>query len=68
MKKIIILTFVLLITVTSVLPVCAVTNFEISLQSSKSEVEKGEEFVVDVKISNIQIEKGIIAIRWNIRI
>lgn len=68
MKKIVILSFILLTTISMVINVYATSTFEMSLQSSKSEVTKGEEFTVDVKISNIQMDKGIIAIRWKNRI
>lgn len=62
MKKLIILSLILLTTITTVINVYAASSFEISLRTSKNEVSKGEEFVVDVKISNIQIDKGIIAL------
>ncbi len=68
MKKIIILSLILLITISIVINVYATSTFEMSLQSSKNEVSKGEEFTVDVKLSNIQIDKGLIAIRWKNRI
>lgn len=62
MKKIIVLGLILFITISMVINVYAVSTFEMSLQSSKNEVTKGDEFEVDVKISNIQMDKGIIAL------
>lgn len=68
MKKIIVLGLIILTTISIVINVYATSTFEMSMQSSKSEVTKGEEFTVDVKISNVQMDKGIIAIRWKNRI
>lgn len=68
MKKIIVLSLIILTTISIVINVYATSTFEMSMQSSKSEVTKGEEFTVDVKISNVQMDKGIIAIRWKNRI
>lgn len=68
MKKIIVLSLILLITISMVINVYANSTFEMSLQPSKKEVNKGEEFTVDVNLSNIQMDKGIIAIRWKNRI
>lgn len=62
MKKIIVLSLILLITICSVIDVYATSSFQMSLIASKNEVNKGDEFVVDVKISNIQMDKGIIAL------
>lgn len=62
MKKIIVLGLILLTTISMVINVYAISTFEMSLGSSKSELNKGEEFTVDVKISNIQMDKGIVAI------
>lgn len=62
MKKIIVLSLILLITIATVVNVYAASNFEMSLQPSKNEVSTGEEFVVDVRISNIQLDKGVIAL------
>lgn len=62
MKKIIVLSLILLITISMVINVYATSTFEMSLQSSKNEVSKGEEFTVDVKLSNIQMDKGLIAL------
>lgn len=68
MKKIIVLGLIILTTISIVINVYATSTFEMSMQSSKSEVTKGEEFTVDVKISNVQMDNGIIAIRWKNRI
>lgn len=62
MKKIVILSLILLTTISMVINVYATSTFEMSLQPSKKELDKGEEFTVDVKISNIQMDKGIVAI------
>lgn len=68
MKKIIVLGLIILTTISIVINVYATSTFEMSMQPSKSEVTKGEEFTLDVKISNVQMDKGIIAIRWKNRI
>lgn len=62
MKKIIVLGLILLTTICMVINVYATATFQVSLQPSKNVVDKGEEFTVDVKISNIQMDKGIVAL------
>lgn len=68
MKKIIVLSLILLTTISMIVNVYASSSFKVSLKASKNEVNKNEEFVVEVNISDIQMDKGIIAIRRNIRI
>lgn len=62
MKKIIVLSIILLLTISTMINVYAASSFKMSLKSSKNEVNKNEEFVVDVNMSDIQIDKGIIAL------
>ena len=61
MKKIVSLTLILVVMMTLVSNVYAASSYKLSLEPSKTEVSKGEQFTVDVKISEIQDEKGIIA-------
>lgn len=46
--------------------VYAATSCNISLETAKSEFNKNDEFTVDVKLSNIQSERGIIALEANL--
>lgn len=62
MKKIVSLTLILVVMMTLVSNVYAASSYKVSLEPSKTEVSKGEQFTVDVKISEIQDEKGIIAL------
>ena len=62
MKKIVSLTLILVVMMTLVSNVYAASSYKLSLEPSKTEVSKGEQFTVDVKISEIQDEKGIIAL------
>ncbi len=62
MKKIISLTLILVVMMTLVSNVYAESSYKLSLEPSKNEVGKGEQFTVDVKISDIQDESGIIAL------
>lgn len=62
MKKIISLTLILVVMMTLISNVYAASSYKLSLEPSKSEVSKGEQFTVDVKISDIQDENGIIAL------
>lgn len=59
MKKLLSLSLILII-ISIVSSVYAVeSSCEINLQSDKDQVSKGNEFIVDVKLSNIQDAKGI---------
>lgn len=62
MKRIIKLSLVLLITICMMGSVYAALSCNISLQASKTEVSKNEEFIVDVNIANIQSERGVISL------
>lgn len=63
MKKIIKLSLImLLIIVCCAGAVYAASSCKISLETAKSEFSKNEEFSVDVKLSNIQSERGFIAL------
>lgn len=62
MKKIIILSLVLFITIITITNVYAASSFEMKLKPSKNEVAKNEEFVVEGIISKIEMDKGIIAL------
>lgn len=61
MKSIVKIAFILFSILCVTLCVYA-ASCNMSLQTAKNEFEKTEEFVVDVNISNIQAEKGIIAL------
>lgn len=61
MKKLLSLTLTLIIVMSLMTNVYAVSNCKVSL-TAKSEVNKGDEFSVDVMLSNIEDENGIIAI------
>lgn len=62
MKKVIILSLVLLMTLATITNVYAVSKFEIALKPSKSEASKNEEVTVEVNISKIGFEEGIVAL------
>lgn len=62
MKKIILMSLILVIAICIMGNVYAALSCNISLQSNKTKLNKNEEFVVDVKISNIQSDRGIIAL------
>lgn len=64
MKKtrIITITLIFLLVFSIIGKVYANSSFTITMQASKNKLNKNEEFTVEVKISNIQDEKGIIAI------
>lgn len=59
MKKVTLLSLILIIVISLVGSVYAESSCKISLQIDKSEVSVGDEITVDVKLSNIQDEKGI---------
>lgn len=62
MKRKIIALSLILVIVTLVSNVYAASKFEVNLSTEKSEYNKNDEFEVDVKVRNIQDEKGIIAL------
>lgn len=62
MKKLLKLSLVLLITIFMVGSVYAASGCNISVSTAKNEYSKNEEFTVDVNISNIQSERGIISL------
>lgn len=62
MKKIITLTLVLLVLFLGMSSVYASSSFTVTMQASKNKLDKNEEFTVEVKLSNIQDERGIIAL------
>lgn len=61
MKKIVTLSLTLVLVFMVITNVYAVSSFKVSMETSKDEFTKKEEFTVEVKISDIQDEKGIIA-------
>lgn len=62
MKKIIVLSLVLLMTIATVTSVYAVSSFKMELKPSNKEVSKNEEIVVEAVISDIEFDKGIVAL------
>ncbi len=62
MKRKIIALSLILVILTLVSNVYAASKFEVNLSTEKSEYNKNDEFEVDVKVRNIQDEKGIIAL------
>lgn len=62
MKKVALLSLILIIVISLVGSVYAESPCKVSLQVDKSEVSIGDEITVDVKLSNIQDEKGIFGI------
>lgn len=62
MKKIIILSIMVLLIFSVMTNVYAASSFKVNMEASKSELTKKEEFTVEVKISDIQDERGIIAL------
>lgn len=61
MKKIISLSLILLMLVCITTNVYAATSCNASLQTSKSEYNKGDEFTVDVNVTDLQSDRGIIS-------
>lgn len=61
-NKIITITLIFLLAFSIIGKVYANSSFTVTMQASKNKLDKNEEFTVEVKISNIQDEKGIIAI------
>lgn len=62
MKKVVSLTLILVIMMTLVTSVYAASSYKVALKSNKKELKKGDEFTVSVNLSNIQDEKGIVAL------
>ena len=62
MKKIVKLSLVLLMAMFMIGNVYAANGCDVSVESNKTQLSKGEEFAVDFKISNIKSEKGIISL------
>lgn len=62
MKKIASLTLMLIILISTIGNVYAAFSCEINLQMSKTEFNKDEEIIVDVNISNIQSDRGVISL------
>ena len=62
MKKIISMSLVLIIAICIMGNVYAALSCNVSLQANKTKLSKNEEFIVDVKVSNIQSDRGIIAL------
>ncbi len=61
MKRILKISFVLLLLISCVLTVYATITADVTLSTSKSKYSKDEEIVVTVKLTNLESEKGIIA-------
>lgn len=62
MRKIITLTLILLILFLGMSSVYASSSFTVTMKGPENKVNKNEEFTVEVKLSNIQDERGIIAL------
>lgn len=62
MKKVVSLTLILIILNCMIGNVYAAFNCEINLQTNKTEFSKNEEIIVDVNISNIQSDRGVISL------
>lgn len=62
MKKIVSLILILLTVICMAGSVYAALNCNISVQTAKSEYSKNEQFTVDVNLSNIQSDRGIISL------
>jgi hypothetical protein len=63
-SKLGVLIFIVLISITT--SVYAASSCKIDLKTTKNEVSKDEEFVVDVAVSDIQSDRGIIALGANL--
>lgn len=61
MKKIIMSSFILILTVCMMGNVYGAFSCQINMEVSKTQVSKNDEFTVDVKITNIQSERGVIS-------
>ena len=61
MKKIIMSSFILILTVCIMGNVYGAFSCQINMEAPKTQVSKNDEFTVDVKITNIQSEKGVIS-------
>lgn len=62
MKKILKLSLVLLMTMCIMGNVYAAINCNVSVQTDKTQISKNEQFTVNVNISNIQSDRGIISL------
>lgn len=62
MRKIVKLSLILLMIMCITGSVYAALTCTVSIQTAKTELNKGEEFVVDVNLSNLPVDKGIIAL------
>ena len=62
MKKIVKLSLVLIMTIFIMGNVYAAISCKVNMQAAKTEVSKNEEFTVDINLSNIQSERGIISL------
>lgn len=62
MRRIVKLSLILLMTVFIMGNVYAALSCQMEVKASKTEVSKNEEFTVDVNISNIQSDKGVISL------
>lgn len=61
MKKIVIMSLILITIICVMSNVYAAIICSVNIQTAKTEFKQDEEFVVDIRISNIQSERGIIA-------
>ena len=61
MKKTLIFTLIAIVTICIMGNVYAALSCNIGVQASKTEIKKNEEFTVNVNVSNIQSERGIIS-------
>lgn len=67
MKKIVSISIVLVIAICMMGSVYASLSCNMSMQANKTEVSKNEEFIVNVNVSNIQSERGIIALEATLK-
>lgn len=61
MKKIIMSSFILILTVCMMGNVYGAFSCEMNMKTSKTQVSKNDEFTIDVNIANIQSERGVIS-------
>lgn len=61
MKKTLVFSLIVMITICIMGSVYAALSCNIGIQSNKTEVKKGEQFTININVSNIQSERGIIS-------
>ena len=61
MKKIVTLSLIVMLTICMMGNVYAALSCNVNMQASKTQVSKNDEFTVNVNVSNIQTERGVIS-------